>query len=301
MGYLLLGTFLFSLTHPVGKVFLDLRLSVFSFCILFLSFRILAQIPLVWSAGQFAIKKRSHLWQLLGLGFVGASLHYAEFSSLNIGLSVPTASFLIFTHPIWTLLLRAIFFGDSLTWYRCGRVAAGLVGMFLMLGPEVNNLFSLQSLFFPLLASFGLAAWILLSHSSQESGVPMKQLSLYYDLFSLILLVALGAATRGQETIEGFRQLTPAIAGGLIVYSLVVGIIANYLFLIGIRRSGGLAASLVLLLEPVLSSVLGTILFDVHLTLPFFLGSLCILLANVPEPRIKTVPAVSRQPVVGGV
>jgi len=62
-------------------------------------------------------------------------------------------------------------------------------------------------LFFPFVASFCLAARVLLFHSAQESGIPMKQLSFYYDLFSLLLLSTIGFLVLEPETLAGFRVL----------------------------------------------------------------------------------------------
>ncbi len=284
MMMLLMSVFLFGMTHPFGKVFLDSDISLQSFCLVFLALRILFQLPVVSINKEFKVSSKKNLILLVVLGLIGAALHLSEFASLKFGLSVPAVSFLIFTHPIWTQLIRSFLFKEQLTAIKVSKVLIAVFAISLILIPEnfmgINYIPFLIAFF----ASVAFSLWIIFSEKIQDGGVSTIQLSFYYDVFSL-LFVSLSVLV--------FIPVSPLVVEisslkynhwlSLLFYSLFVGVIANYLFFIGIKKCGSMQASLALLLEPIISSFISFLLFSTHLDPVFYLGALLILLINLPD------------------
>lgn len=290
MLILFLGVFLFGLTHPLGRIFLDNHLSVQAFCLMFLFLRVLLQVPVVWITDTFRIDSARQFRQLAVLGAVGALLHFSEFKSLGLGISVPAVSFLVFMHPVWTQLIRIVIYRDVFTLGKFLRVSAAVLAIGLILSPEWSGGLSPSRLIVPLIASVAFSLWVILSERTQRSGIPMVRMSFYYDLFSLLLLAAIGT---GEGTIiadlQSLSSIPQALFFLLFAYSLFVGLVANYLFFIGIRSQGSMAGSYALLLEPVFSTLLSLQLFGGTLNVSFLIGAVLILLVNVPAPFYESL------------
>ena len=100
----------------------------------------------------------------------------------------------------------------------------------------------------------------------------------FNDLFSLVgvlIFIVINGKTSALSL--------PANVGNIFIYSAVIGVLPNLLLFYGLRSSNVVAASMVIMLEPIMSGVLAFLIHDDTLGFNFMLGAVCILISNLPQ------------------
>jgi len=280
-----ISAILFGLVHPGSKLILGQGISLVPFCLLYIGIRLLVQIPIVLRTGEWRIKSKTQAAYLVLLGLVGAALQFTEFYGVSDGLPVAVVSFLVYTHPVWTLLLSRVINKEALTPASFVKIGFAVLGISLITGVHLAGAFEASRLVIPLVAGVMIALWITVSNRASKSGCTTKSISFYYDLFALFTLTGLslkGSGVAGIHEAVSFMG-TPQNALLIAGYSIFVGLVPNYLFYFGSKTVPALTAGLVLLLEPLVSTAVSSVAWSEPVSTSFFLGALCILSTNLPS------------------
>lgn len=279
----ILSVLLFGLVHPGSKIILGTGISLLHFCLLYSGFRLLSQLPVVLIKRHYLIQSKTQLMLLIGMGFIGAALQLTEFKGISDGLPISVVTFLLYSYPVWTVALSAIINGEKITTDSIIKVALSLAGLTFILGSQVQNLKFDLALLFPLIASIFMATWICLSNLLKKKGCNSWSISFYYDLFVFATLSALtfsGDHTDQLVTIKHWMfQDFHAIA--IISYAIFLGVVPNLLFYKASQKLTAMAASLILLFEPVISSLISAVAWQESLTATFLIGALLLLASNI--------------------
>ncbi|MCB9027125.1 MAG: DMT family transporter [Bdellovibrionaceae bacterium] len=281
---ILTSVILFGLVHPISKVILDSGIPLSYFCISYVGIRFFIQLPLFVNSRAFGIPSKKIILPLIALGVCGAGLQFFEFKGINEGLSPGLVTFVMFSYPIWIVIGQSLFFNNASTLGSFLKVIAGSIGIYFVcrdhLDLQVKSWFSIV---YPLLASIFIATWISLSNRLRKQGVPSLQLSLYYDLFSLLTLLVLLFPSLGQGWMTFYQWIViPSNAISISLYSILIGLLPNLLFYFGSRTTSAIACAMAMALEPALSTMYSSIIWETSLSLSFFIGAIFILLANMP-------------------
>lgn len=126
MIYVLFSALIFGLVHPGSKLILGHGIDLLSFCILYVGIRLLVQVPIVIKNKQYRLTSGKQALTLLAIGLVGAALQTTEFMGIADGLPVPVVTFLVYTHPIWTLLLGAAINKDKISRSSILKIGLGI-------------------------------------------------------------------------------------------------------------------------------------------------------------------------------
>ncbi|MBK8201497.1 MAG: DMT family transporter [Bdellovibrionales bacterium] len=276
---------IFGLVHPASKLLLDQGIPLSYFCTLYVGIRFVIQLPFLFSRGTTNIKSRKIFRLLLLVGLVGALLQFFEFKGIHQGLPPATVTFLMFSYPIWILVINIFNRNRTVGAIEVAQSIAVVVGIFFLTQNEVTNFsFASSALVYPLLASIFIAAWIILSNRLRKDGVGTFDLSAYYDLLSVGALLAIFSGKLLQEWpqflawSEGINNIS-----GMVAYSLLVGLLPNLMFYLGSRRVSSHFAGTVMGLEPLFSSIYSAIIWKSAFGSHFVIGGVLILLANVPK------------------
>lgn len=278
---IVLATILFGLVHPGSKVILGTGIDLISFCLLYILIRLVAQTPLVLKKKHYIINSKKLFLVLLALGIAGALLQYLEFFGISEGLPVPVVTFLVFSNPIWTTIISVVTKEAKINVKLIARVTLGLVGIYLITN-GTNNLYasSFIQLLPPIAAGVCISFWVVLSSKARKLGASVWTISYYYDLFAFI---ALGSVflTSDQTSLIGVSQWlqSPTNAGLIVAYSIFIGLLPNILFYKGSGLISPVAAGLILLLEPVISSLVSATVWGDPLGLVFVIGAGLVLLS----------------------
>lgn len=276
MLLLVLSSFLFGLSNPLAALLVeDTDALIFSFH--FLLMLTLIQLPFVLGKMHEvkAMKFRGGFDLLLISGLIGTFLYWCEFSSLQVGLPISHVSFLLLTVPAWALLWE--FLRGRGTKTNLNKWMIALLGSIILISPNERGQFSIGYLL-PIFTSLLTASWLIYSKKAQEAGIHPVVCSFFNDLFSLVG-VFIFILMKG----KGAELSFPINLGNIFVYSAVIGVLPNLLLFYGLRTSGIVAASSVIMLEPVMSGVLSVLIHNDTLGMNFFMGSICIVISNMPR------------------
>lgn len=284
MIWVVISAVLFGLVHPGSKFIMDQGINLLPFCLLYVGVRLIAQIPLVLKGSQWKIKSKGEFFSLLSLGVVGAGLQYSEFAGISNGIPVPLVTFLVYTHPVWTLLLGRFFGNEPFTFATALKLVLAIVGIVFITGAKWDAGYSLQALMFPIIAGLMISLWITLSNVAVKKGASSRTVSFYYDLFAFSLLCTLGVSSQGTPIAEAIHFMgTSPHALQIVFYSVVIGLIPNCLFYYGSSSVSAVTAGFVLLLEPVIAAGTSSLIWGEVLSPFFLIGALCILATNLPS------------------
>lgn len=288
MIYLILGVFLYGLTHPVGALFLQQNQSPLLFSALYIGTRTVLQLPHNFIRPQRLKLNRSQLPLVLSAGLIGAFLHWSEFQALTTGIPISQITFITYCFPVW------IFIAESLLARKVDasgltRFILAVLGLYLMIPVNIDLSFFESTYLYPIGTSFLLAMWIFNSKMAQEKGIHPVAFSFYYDLTSFIGLILIIAFSPEHHLVDMLSFTENNFSLGLIAFSVMVGILPNILTFTGIARVPPLSASLVMMFEPVVASLISAVMYKEKFGMMFILGAALVLSANIPEQLVKRV------------
>jgi drug/metabolite transporter (DMT)-like permease len=227
----------------------------------------------------FALRQRvrpscRELSMLLGVGFIGFGLSVgAQFvgtdqsTALN-GTLVTTAS------PAFILLFAALILRERLTARRIAAVALATFGVILILDPSKAD-FSSQTFVGNLALAFAAVTWGLYS-------VLVRRVSGRLDTMMITTVAFIGGLflTIPAAVVELPQRPIGQIDGGIILGILYLGIVSTAVAMWLWNRSFALVdasvASLFFFAQPLVGTLLSILLLHQQMTLPLWIGSLCI-------------------------
>lgn len=214
----------------------------------------------------------------LGLGF-GSILFFTTcyFSAIAI-MPLSTAAILLYTSPIWIVLMSAVFFREKINGKKIVALALAFAGCVLVSGISGEGI-SMKGLLFGLGSGFGYGLYSILG------TVALRRYSPYTVTTYTFLLAAIGSwficspmdmLSKFFETNE-FSSLMPFC----ILTALVTAVIPFRSYTLGLRTVEASKAGIIATLEPVVATIIGIVCFSEMLTLMSGMGVSLILAAVV--------------------
>lgn len=280
-----MSALLFGMVHPGSKMILSSGLRLEMFCFAYIGIRLIAQLPFVIKTKAYKISNKGQFKIIILLGFVGASLQLSEFSGIANGANVSTVTFLVYTHPFWSILISKIFYKEQLGRIEFLKLFLALIGIVLVIGIDNFSLDNLKTHWVSLVAGLLIASWIKVSNVARKTGFSSLKTNFYYDLMSFVCLtVFILLRSKSSE----FTELSAFLLNSknlvsITVYSLFIGLLPNLLFYKGSVIVDSLTAGYILLLEPIIASAMAYFIWGDYISLTFMTGALFILSANIPD------------------
>lgn len=273
------------MVHPGSKVILSSGLPLELFCLAYIGIRLIAQIPFVIKYKSYQISNFGQLKIICMLGLVGVALQLSEFSGIADGANVSTVTFLVYTHPFWSILISKFGFKEKLGVIGIIKLVLAFIGILLVVGIDNFNIENLLTHWVSLAAGLFIAIWIKVSNIARKEGFSTLKTSFYYDLMSfscLSLLIYL--SPKGLELSILSTHLTDSHNLILLTtYSIVIGLLPNLLFYKGSATTDSLTAGYILLLEPIIASFTAYLVWGDGISVTFMVGAMLILSANIPN------------------
>lgn len=219
---------------------------------------------------NWSVSPRLYLWSLLaGVGVAGNFAFY--FFSIKAS-SIAVAATLVYTAPIFVLLISFLFRIERSTWFKWGCIAGVLFGIILLTGAYNTESISVSFLG----AAAGLAAGIsyalFIFGFKNASAIGKPQTALTIAFFSLCLILFLFSDKK-----EAFAVVTSSDIGWFLLLGILGTGISFIFYMIGVRKIAPTTASMVAMVEPVTASLFGVLILGDHLTIIQLLGMLVIL------------------------
>jgi drug/metabolite transporter (DMT)-like permease len=265
-----------------GQVFLNLGLSLFQISFITQLLIVLMLLPFIILDKNLRPKNLNWLWVLYG--FATAIIVFAQYGAVILGLSVAIVVLLLYTQPLWTIIISRLFFKEKLTKTKIISCIIVLVGMIILVNPFGAEIKSSAGVILALVGGIALSLWVIIGSVVSKRKVPPVTIKFMNAtltvMFFLIFYPILLLFTREPSIIRLSFDLSLTLWFGLIIFTLFVEIINHLSYYKGVRKVPATDAGIILLLEPVTAALLATTFLNQPLTLNIIAGGILILLAN---------------------
>ena len=220
--------------------------------------------------------KAKDLWIFVGGGMASVILfNYCYFQTIQRA-SLSTAAILLYTSPVFVLLLSVPLFGEKLTRKKLICLVLAITGCALASGVASGGMaLSPMTLLLGLGSGFGYGLYSIFSRFALQRGYHPITITAYIFLFGAL----------GGIPLTDFGQITRVVSadGGnliyLMVYTLVTTIVPYISYTTGLQQVENGVAAVLACIEPVMATVFGIFVFSEMPTLSGWLGILLVLIA----------------------
>jgi drug/metabolite transporter (DMT)-like permease len=214
----------------------------------------------------------------LGLGF-GSILFFTVcyFTAITM-MPLSTAAILLYTSPIWIMLMSVLFFREKLTGRKLLALALAFAGCVLVSGVSGEGM-TLPGLLVGLGSGIGYGLYSILG------TVALRRYSPYTVTTYTFAFAALGAwlICRPADMLAKFAAAPdlPGLVFFCFLTALVTAVIPFLAYTLGLRTVEASRAGILATVEPLVATLIGVAVFSEPLTLLSDLGMLLILAAVV--------------------
>ena len=214
----------------------------------------------------------------LGLG-VGSILFFTVcyFTAISM-MTLSTAAILLYTSPIWIMLMSLLFFHEKLTGRKVLALLLAFGGCVLVSGISGGGM-TLLGLLVGLSSGIGYGLYSILG------TVALRRYSPYTVTTWTFIIAAIGSICISHPaemitTISTTSSL-PSLLGFSLLTALVTAVIPFLSYTLGLRTVEASKAGILATVEPMVATLIGILVFSEPLTLMSALGVLLILAAVV--------------------
>ncbi len=219
-------------------------------------------------------------------GLLGVAAFFVVYMTAINTTTVATAAILLYTAPAFVLVLSALLFGETLTTPKAIAVACAFIGCVLVgRGYDLSSLrLNLPGVLAGLASGLAYALYTIFGKAALRRYAPLTALT-YALGFGTIFL---GTVALSTAVIPRAHYSSGWLA--LVYLALVTTLLAQMLYLAGLRYIDAGPASLLATVEPVTAAVLGYIVFGERLEGLQIAGSALVvgtvmLARGLAEPR----------------
>lgn len=233
---------------------------------------IFAAIILIKNRKLFYIKLRD-LPIFLGLGVCSLSFFTVCYFKAIEMMSLASAAILLYTSPIWVMLMSALFFKEKLTGRKLLALAMAFGGCVLVSGIDGGGM-SMKALLCGLGAGFGYALY------SIFGTVALRRYDTLTVTFYGFLFGALGCFAAGSPAAltAAFASAPTATMLWFIPTAALVSAVIPYLaYTQGLKTVEAGKASIIATIEPVVAALVGILLYHEVLSISAKLGIILVL------------------------
>lgn len=241
---------------------------------------------LIFKRGAFKVRVK-HLWIFLGTGVLSIAFYnVCYFACINMcGLSF--AAILLYTAPCFVVLLSAVFFKERLTRQRGFALIIAFVGCLLVVGVGSG-----QTSLSGLGVLVGLASGIGYALYSIFARVALKHYEAPTVMFYTFLFASLALLPFSEPiAIVSLALDSPSVFEVMIALSLISTVTPFACYTTGLAHMETGKASIMAFVEPMVSLLLGVMVFGEVLTLQNMIGVIGIIVAvallNLPENALR--------------
>lgn len=263
-------------------------LTTMQICVLRSAFTALLMLVLILIRDHKLLRIRlRHLWCFVGSGvFSILFFNYCYFSAIQeSGMAV--AATLLYTSPVFVMLLSLPLFGEKITARKTGALALTVGGCVLVSGIVAGGAnFTPTGLLYGLGAGLGYALYSIFTRYALQRGYSSLTITIY----------TFAVATVGGLFLADIPALEHSLAQGggpflglLVLYSLVTTVAPYMLFNNSLRHIENSKAAVLAAVEPISATMLGFLVLHQKPTVTEWVGIALVLTAililNRPEKR----------------
>jgi drug/metabolite transporter (DMT)-like permease len=267
-----------------GRWLSDRGFSLYEISLTTVGLTALVLLPLLVARPSLRPQRRD-LKLFAAFGAVGAALQLTQFSGIVLGVPVALVALLLYTQPIWTVILGRVWLAEPVTRAKLGAVLLATVGVAVLLDPNgAAGDAPVAGLVAAVLAGVALSIWVILARVSALRGNAAATTTFGYGAGSALWLLAVwpAAALLLPDPAMVRVSAAPFVEHWhwVALYTAAASLLPAMLTMWGMRRVEASTAGVLLLLEPVSAALLAWPLFGEPLGGNLALGAGLILAAN---------------------
>ena len=258
----------------------------------------IASLRIVFGAVLFllisAVSRRDQLkicprdmWLFLGLGVLSLLLFTVCYFTAISMASLSVAAILLYTSPIWVMLLSALCFRESITRRKLLAAAMAFGGCVLVSGIGSDSRLSPAVIAIGLLSAVGDGLYSIFGTVALRKYPPLT-VTTYAFVFGAAGALFL-CDPAGIFRIICASQNPGQLTGLIALTAFVTAVLPYLLYTIGLSHLSASSAAIMASIEPVVATAAGALVFHEELTIPAVCGIALVLGAIVVLNR-KTCP-----------
>lgn len=227
---------------------------------------------LIFARERFRVRLRD-LWCFAGTGIVSLLLFSWCYYSGMQEASLSVMAVLLYTSPAFIMLLSIVLFREKLTRQKLLALVLTFAGCCLVSGLGSGSAVSMKGLLLGLGSGFFYALYSIFSRYAIERGYDSWTITFYTFLFCLL----------ASAPLSHWDLIAQALSGGasVPVYALLMGLLTGFLAYIfytkGLEGMESSRAGILASVEPVVGTIIGTLVFHEPLPVQSVLGIALVL------------------------
>jgi len=275
----------------IGLSLLELSILVYFPCLFFLFPFLKGKKSQILNWGNI---KLLLLWSL----FAGLTVVF-QFGAIFAGAAVAVVVLLLYTQPIWTIIICRLFYGEKIVERDIVALIPAILGVLILVNPwNIHSIGNSTGVILALCGGFALSGWITVGNHVGKSKIDpyvSKFMETVLEIISITVILVISSIVLKKPDIVEFRLNWPILIWiVLILFSLVTQVINHILYLKGSKIVPAKDAGIIMLLEPVSGAILAALFLGQAISLNIFIGGVLILIANyfvINKSAKQAVPA----------
>ena len=281
---IILSAILYGTMTPGGHIFTERGLNSLDIAFFRSFFVSLTLLPLILIRKQLLPQKKT-MTLFITYGFVGATLELLAFGSIGLGVPIALVALLLYSQPIWTILLGKILLKETITKRKLLSAITGMMGIAVLVKSwEITDAKSILGILLALGSGIALSFWVILGKKSMNLKNHYVTTAFSWSFFSVIWLLLFYLIwiklLPANDSFLFTYDLIPNNLFYLYIFALISGLIPHLLFYKGVITISGGIAGIILLLEPLTAIIIADILFSQKVGIELALGGTLILISN---------------------
>ena len=221
--------------------------------------------------------KLRDIWIFAGTGLISIVLfNFCYFTAISM-MSLSAAAILLYTSPIFVMLLSAMIYKERITVQKVIAVVLSLAGLSLVTGVFGGARLTPMGIVFGLLSAFGYAMYSIFGRAAINRGYG----SLTTTAWSFAFAALFSAFFADYGAIFGAVSDSALIIPYTVVFAIVASVAPYVLYSLGLRGTETGKAAVIASVEPIAASLFGIILYHEIPTVQSVFGILLVLAALV--------------------
>lgn len=226
--------------------------------------------------------KLKDIWCFIGTGVFSLTFFgYCYFTTIQM-TSMSVAAVLLYTSPVFVLLLSAILFKEKITKRKLICVIIAILGCAFVsgiIGGESGAGLSMAGILFGLGSGLGYGLYSIFGRFAINRGYGALTITFYSFLFSAIALLFL------TNPIQVIQKISTGDVNINICYvigtAIVVTILPYIFYTLGLTKIENSKAAVLACIEPIMATVFGFLVFHEVLNLGEIIGVVLVILAII--------------------
>ena len=218
--------------------------------------------------------KLKDIWMFVGTGVVSLTFFSLCYFSTILESGASIAVILLYTSPIFILLLSAILFKEKITKIKLFALILTFVGCIFVTGIGGENHLSAKGLFIGLCAGFGYALYSIFSRFALKKYKPLT-VTFYTFVFSSISLLPFCNIV---EICSSFSEKSLLFLIGI---ALVCTVLPYIFYTFGLSGLETGKAAILVTVEPLVGSLIGIFVWKENLDMLKLIGIIMIFIAVI--------------------